>query len=167
MPEKTQLVKLELLEALLYIPPPFRIAELPKNAQLLNVGLETRLKTPAPFCVAVFPENVQPFRVKLGELLVYRAPPLTDVVFPENIQLVTVRPVNMAVNPPPLDRRMPMVSTVTDPVILALPPVMVKPFSSVVVASLTESTTWRQLSELLPTMPMSPLRVVTLIVQLR
>lgn len=73
----------------------------------------------------------------------------------------------MALNPPPLDRRMPIVSTVTNPVVLALPPVMVKPFSSVVVASLTESTTWKQLSELSPTVPMSPLKTVWFATQSR
>ena len=168
-PENMQLVTTALTEPVLSIAPAV-LPELPEKEQLVKVTTALTLFVTAPLAVViavdVLPEKTQAVTVTPVVAVLYIPPELVPLKL-SKIQFVTVAEVVLLYIPPPCVRAMFFVSTETEPLPSALPLVTVKPSNLVVLASLTDKTTWWQLSELSFTVPMSPLKIVTFEVQFR
>jgi hypothetical protein len=147
-------------ELKLYIPPPKAVTELPVKVVLVMLGEELKLYIPPPLLEAELPVKVA--LVMLGEEDWFSIPPPKAAELPVKVVLVMLGEEKRLYIPPPPSRRTVCDSTLMLPPPLAFPPLTVNPSMMVEAASDTETTTWKALSDALPGVPMSPLRVVGL-----
>lgn len=165
--EKVQSLIVGELE-ILNIPPPALVEEFPKKKQAEKMGAPAEMYAPPPL-EAVLLEKVQLFKVGEDELLFIPAPapeefpekrqaektgelpnelnvppplPPLSVELLENVQLLTVGEDDLLYKPPPSLRRMDSNSTEMPNEPSAFPFSTVKPSKTVVLASLTDKTTW-------------------------